>query len=91
MTSKKGWLMLLAGVVCALSLQANDAFQCDVYVGNSDGVSLTFGVGDNDLKPFPPFSAMFGVKDVFLANPANYTAAADVEGDMGLDETMDDE
>ena len=81
MTSKKTWLMLLAGVVCALSLQANAAFKCDVYVGNSDGVSLTFGVGDA-LKPFPPFSAMFGVKDIFLAHPANYTDAADVAGDM---------
>ena len=69
MTSNKGWLMLLAGVVCALSLQARAEFSCDVYVGNSDGVSLTFGEGNNDLKPFPPFSAMFGVKDVFLANP----------------------
>ena len=81
MTSKKGWLMLLAGVMCALSLQANAEFNCDVYVGNSEGVSLTFGEG-NELKPFPPFSAMFGVKDVFLANPANYTADADVAGDM---------
>ncbi len=82
MTSKKGWLMLLAGVVCVLSLHANAAaFSCDVYVGNSEGVSLTFGSG-NELKPFPPFSAMFGVKDVFLANPANYTDADDVEGDM---------
>ncbi len=82
MTSKKGWLMLLAGAVCALSLQVQAAFKCDVYVGSSEGVSLTFGVGD-ETKPFPPFSAMFGVKDVFLANPANYnTAAADVEGDM---------
>ena len=81
MTSKKGWLMLLAGTVCALSLQVQAAFKCDVYVGSSEGVSLTFGVGD-ETKPFPPFSAMFGVKDVFLANPANYTAAADVEGDM---------
>ena len=81
MTSKKGWLMLLAGVMCVLSLQAQAAFKCDVYVGNSEAVSLTFGEG-NELKPFPPFSAMFGVKDVFLANPANYTADADVEGDM---------
>ena len=55
-------------------------FTVDVKIGSADaGVSLTFGAGAEDAQPFPPISLMFGVKDVFLANPENIgvsTAAA---------------
>lgn len=82
---KKFSLVLMTLVLVSLvttALAAN--FTVDVKIGSADaGVSLTFGVADaDDLQPFPPFSAMFGVKDVFLANPGNYTDAADVSGDL---------
>ena len=58
-------------------------FTVDVKIGSaSAGTSLTFGAGTAQEQPFPPISLMFGVKDVFLANPANVGETAGVTGDM---------
>lgn len=72
---------LLLGCFMATAFAAN--FTVDVKIGSaSAGTSLTFGAGSAQEQPFPPVSLMFGVKDIFLANPANFTADADVSGDL---------
>ncbi len=73
---------LLAAVTCAW---AADNFTVNVMVGSeTEAPSLVFGEADEaSTMPFPPFSAMFGVKDVYLANPANLSGEeATVTGDM---------
>ena len=82
---KKFSIVLTTLAVVGLATTALAAnFTVDVKIGSADaGTSLTFGTAAADnLQPFPPFSAMFGVKDVFLANSSNYTESPDVSGDM---------
>ncbi len=58
-------------------------FTVNVKIGSaSAGTSLTFGAGTETAPAFPPLSLMFGVKDVYLANPANVGSSAGVSGDM---------
>lgn len=71
--------LVLVGLTAAIAAD----FTVDVKIGSAEaGVSLTFGAGSAQEQPFPPVSLMFGVKDIFLANPANFTAADDVSGDL---------
>ncbi len=76
-------VVLTTLVLIGLTATTFAAFTVDVKIGSADaGVSLTFGEGEDEVQPFPPFSAMFGVKDVFLANSSNYTDLPDISGDM---------
>lgn len=81
-TSRLLAFVLLAAVACAW---AADNFTVNVMVGSeTEAPSLVFGEAEEESAvPFPPFSAMFGVKDVYLANPANLSGdEAAVTGDM---------
>ena len=74
-------LMTLALIGLTATMFAAD-FTVDVKIDSADaGTSLTFGSGTAQEQPFPPISLMFGVKDVFLANPANVGVAT--AGEMG--------
>ena len=82
---KKSTTLLIAVAVCmASAVWGANAFTVNVMVGSASGnPSLVFGQGTNaEQKPFPPFSAMFGVKDVYLANSENFGAEAKVSGDF---------
>ena len=81
-TSRLLAFALLAVATCAW---AADNFTVNVMVGSeTESPSLVFGEAEEaSIVPFPPFSAMFGVKDVYLANPANLSGdEAAVTGDM---------
>ena len=81
----KNKLSVLLSTLALMGLAATALadFTVDVKIGAADaGTSLTFGQGEESLLPFPPISLMFGVKDVFLANPANIGGTAQVTGDM---------
>lgn len=74
-------LMTLALVGLTAVVAAN--FTVNVKIGSATaGTSLTFGAGTASTQPFPPISLMFGVKDVYLANPENVGDTAAVTGDM---------
>ena len=74
-------LMTLALVGLTAAVAAN--FTVNVKIGSATaGTSLTFGAGTASTQPFPPISLMFGVKDVYLANPENVGDTAAVTGDM---------
>lgn len=76
-------VVLMTLAMIGLTATTFAAFTVDVKIGSADaGVSLTFGEGASQEQPFPPISLMFGVKDVFLANPANVGETAGVTGDM---------
>ena len=46
------------------------AWQVDVFVnGSTEGATMSFGEGTVGMAPMPPFSGMYGVVDVYLANP----------------------
>ena len=81
-TSRLLAFALLAVATCAW---AADSFTVNVMVGSeTESPSLVFGEAEEaSTVPFPPFSAMFGVKDVYLANPENLSGdEATVTGDM---------
>ncbi|MDQ0290099.1 hypothetical protein [Oligosphaera ethanolica] len=60
------WLVLLLIFVSG----GLHAWQVDVFVnGSTEGATMSFGEGEADMKPMPPFSGMYGVVDVYLANP----------------------
>lgn len=66
-TLRKAWLVMLLVVVSG-GLHA--AWQVDVYVnGSTEGPTMSFGEGAASVAPMPPFSSMYGVVDVYLANP----------------------
>ena len=77
-------LAVILSTLALISFAAVTAdFTVDVKIGSADaGTSLTFGKGTEQTQPFPPISVMFGVKDVFLANPANVGDTAGVTGDL---------
>ena len=64
--------------------QVAEAFTVQVMMGSeAQSPSLVFGEAEEAVSmPFPPFSAMFGMKDVYLANPANLGGADAVSGDL---------
>ncbi len=88
--------LLAAFLLLCVWTQAANAFTIHVMMGGeTQSPSLIFGEAPAaKTVPFPPFSAMFGVKDVYLANPENLSTA-NVSGDMarlGTDlRTVDDE
>ncbi|MFA6767915.1 MAG: hypothetical protein WCQ87_01515 [Parabacteroides sp.] len=52
----------------SINVRAN-VFEYDVYINNADNPSLTFGTATAiNQQPAPPYSGMFGVKDIYLAN-----------------------
>ena len=54
--------------LCSSNLLA-DVFQYDIYINNADSPSLTFGTAAAvNQQPAPPYSGMFGIMDVYLAN-----------------------
>jgi len=60
------WLVLLL----IISSGALHAWKVDVYVnGSTEGPTMSFGEGTVGMAPMPPFSGMYGVVDVYLANP----------------------
>lgn len=66
-TLRRAWLVLLLVVVSG-GLHA--AWQVDIYVnGSTEGPTMSFGEGASIMAPMPPFSGMYGVVDVYLANP----------------------
>ena len=77
---------ILAVLVLTLTatVWAASPFTVNVRVGSATAApSLVFGQGGSAVQsPFPPFSMPFGVKDIFLANPANFGGTAGVSGDM---------
>ncbi len=76
---------LLAAVLFAcVWTQAAGAFTIHVMMGGeTQSPSLIFGEAtEAKTVPFPPFSAMFGVKDVYLAHPENLGGVANVSGDL---------
>ena len=82
---KKNTTLLTALAICmASAVWGANAFTVNVMVGSASGnPSLVFGQGTKaEQKAFPPFSAMFGVKDVYLANSENFGAEAKVSGDF---------
>ncbi len=82
---KTSQLLAFALLVVATCAWAAESFTVNVMVGNeTESPSLVFGEAtEASTVPFPPFSAMFGVKDVYLANPENLEGeTATVTGDM---------
>ncbi len=82
---KTSQLLAFALLVVATCAWAAESFTVNVMVGNeTESPSLVFGEAtEASTVPFPPFLAMFGVKDVYLANPANLEGeTAVVTGDM---------
>ncbi len=82
---KTSQLLAFALLVVATCAWAAESFTVNVMVGNeTESPSLVFGEAtEASTVPFPPFSAMFGVKDVYLANPNNLEGeTATVTGDM---------
>jgi len=60
------WLLLLLVMVSGVL----HAWQVDVFVnGSSEGPTMSFGEGTATMAPMPPFSGMYGVVDVYFANP----------------------
>ena len=84
MRKMRAKLAVILSTLALISFAAATAdFTVDVMIDSAEaGVSLTFGKGTAQPQPFPPISLMFGVKDVFLANPANVGETAGVTGDM---------
>ena len=81
MRAKLAVILSTLALISFAAVTAN--FTVDVKIGSADaGTSLTFGKGTEQTQPFPPISVMFGVKDVFLANPANVGDTAGVTGDL---------
>ncbi len=82
---KTSQLLAFALLVVATCAWAAESFTVNVMVDNeTESPSLVFGEAtEASTVPFPPFSAMFGVKDVYLANPNNLEGdEAVVTGDM---------
>jgi hypothetical protein len=61
------WIFLLLVAMCG----GLHAWQVDVFVnGSEEGATMSFGVEELKLlSPMPPYSGMYGVVDVYLANP----------------------
>jgi hypothetical protein len=71
------WFVLLLIIISG----GLHAWQVDVFVnGSSEGPTMSFGEGAAAMAPMPPFSGMYGVVDVYLANPAgNPAVPADIQ------------
>ncbi|MGN0866586.1 MAG: hypothetical protein ACI4SG_02775 [Oligosphaeraceae bacterium] len=82
--TKKSSFLLAALLLACVWTQAAGAFTIHVMMGGeTESPSLIFGeAAEAKAIPFPPFSAMFGVKDVYLANPDNLGETAKVSGDL---------
>ncbi len=65
-TLRRAWLVVLLIIVSG----GLHAWQVDVFVnGSTEGPTMSFGEGTSAMAPMPPFSGMYGVVDVYLANP----------------------
>lgn len=71
------WFILLLIIISG----GLHAWQVDVFVnGSTEGPTMSFGEGAAAMAPMPPFSGMYGVVDVYLANPAgNPDVHADIQ------------
>lgn len=71
------WFILLLIIISG----GLHAWQVDVFVnGSTEGATMSFGEGTVGMAPMPPFSGMYGVVDVYLANPAgNPAVPADIQ------------
>lgn len=79
--------LLSALLVCIAATAWNamaSNFTVNVKVGSAEAEpALIFGQAAAASQiPYPPFSAMFGVKDIYLANPGNFGTESTVSGDL---------
>lgn len=75
---RRVWFALLLIVVSGV---LHAAWQVDVVVnGSTEGPTMSFGEGTFTMAPMPPFSGMYGVVDVYLANPDKAYPADTPEG-----------
>ncbi|MDQ0288952.1 hypothetical protein [Oligosphaera ethanolica] len=75
------WRVMWVVLILAIAPGSLHAWQVDVFVnGCTEGPTMSFGEGTAAMEPMPPFSGMFGVVDVYLANPAgNPAVPADIQ------------